>query len=157
VVRVAGQGVAPAVEIRNVKLPGSRRRESRSPCRLIAPNGGLLRCGDQSLADRLLARKLARAAYRFGFFPRRFFRRLFIKSTSLHLSKDALALHLFLQDAERLVNIVVANEYLQGLSFPMEQVIAWEKRTEGAKASRVAVDTDGLQSVGDELGADHKS
>jgi hypothetical protein len=34
----------------------------------------------------------------------------------LHFTEDAFALHLLLEGAERLINIVIANEYLHGRS-----------------------------------------
>jgi len=40
----------------------------------------------------------------------------FIRFATLHLTKNALALHLLLEDPESLVDIVVANEYLQNIS-----------------------------------------
>jgi hypothetical protein len=61
----------------------------------------------------LLARELAGAPQRLRFFTGAPLRRLFKKSTSFQLAKDTFALHLLFQDAERLVHIVVANEYLQ--------------------------------------------
>jgi hypothetical protein len=37
-------------------------------------------------------------------------------SAHLHFAEDAFALHLFLERAKRLVNIVIADEYLHGQS-----------------------------------------
>src|SRR5512144_203997 len=73
----------------------------------------LRRSGNQPLADRLLARSLAGAPHRFTFFPRRLGRRLLVEAALLHLAKHAFALHLLLQDAKSLVDIVVADEDLQ--------------------------------------------
>src|SRR5262245_66256078 len=42
--------------------------------------------------------------------------RFFIRLTALHLTKNALALHLLLEHPESLIDIVVANEYLQAVS-----------------------------------------
>src|SRR6476660_3887821 len=77
----------------------------------------LLRIGDESLADRLLACQLPAAADRFGLFPVLPLGRLFVGLALLHLAKHAFALHFLFQDAERLVDVVVANENLQGMSF----------------------------------------
>jgi len=73
----------------------------------------LRRGGNETFTLRLFAGKLTRPADRLSLLPRRHFRRLLVKSSSLHLPKDALALHLFLEDSESLIDIVVANEYLQ--------------------------------------------
>jgi hypothetical protein len=42
--------------------------------------------------------------------------RFFVRLATPHLAKNALALHLLLQDPEGLIDIVVANEYLQMFS-----------------------------------------
>jgi hypothetical protein len=50
--------------------------------------------------------------------------------TKLHLTEDALALHLLLQRAESLVDVVVTNHYLHGinhhLSFRVSVVVVPE-------------------------------
>jgi hypothetical protein len=61
----------------------------------------------------LLASKLAGSADCISLFPRRFFGRLLVKSSALHFAKNTLALHLLLKYAKGLVDVVVANEYLQ--------------------------------------------
>jgi hypothetical protein len=61
----------------------------------------------------LLASELAGAADRFSLFPVRFFGRLLIKSSAPHLAKNAFALHFLLKHPQGLVDVVVANEYLQ--------------------------------------------
>jgi hypothetical protein len=61
----------------------------------------------------LLASELAGPADRFTPFPRRFFGRLLVKSPTLHLAKNAFALHFLLENSQSLVDVVVANEYLQ--------------------------------------------
>jgi hypothetical protein len=63
-------------------------------------------------------RKLARAADCLGLFPRGLRRRLLVEAPALHLAKHALPLHLLLQDPERLIDIVIANEYLQCVFLP---------------------------------------
>jgi hypothetical protein len=60
-----------------------------------------------------LAGELAGTADRLALFPRRLLRRLLVEPAPLHLPEYAFALHLFLQDAERLIDIVVANEHMQ--------------------------------------------
>jgi hypothetical protein len=67
----------------------------------------------EPLSHRLFARELAGAAHGLGLFSYCALRRLLIELPPLHLSEDALALHLLLQDAKRLLHIVVTNEDLQ--------------------------------------------
>ena len=73
--------------------------------------------GNQALALRRLARELTRSADCFAFFSRRFLRWFFVEPSTLHLAEDALPLHLLFQHPESLVDIVVANQYLQEM-FP---------------------------------------
>src|SRR5204862_3828047 len=86
--------------------------------RTAAPAGHLVfvllrrRC-DQPVSDRLLARQLAPAAHRFGLLARCAIRRLLIETPPLHLAEYAFPLHLFLEDAKSLVDIVVADENVQ--------------------------------------------
>src|SRR5580704_14501160 len=68
--------------------------------------------GQEALALGALAGELAGAADRFGLFPRLLFGGLFVVSAQLHLAENALALHLFLQRLEGLVDIVVTDENL---------------------------------------------
>jgi hypothetical protein len=70
---------------------------------------------NETFTLRLLTGKLTRPADRLSLLPRRHFRWLLVESSSLHLPKDPLALHLFLERSESLVDIVIANEYLQGI------------------------------------------
>src|SRR5438445_111071 len=72
-----------------------------------------LRRGDETLALGLLARELACTTHRLGLFPRRSFRRLFVKPSLLHFPENAFTLHLLLQNSESLVDVVVAYENLQ--------------------------------------------
>ena len=74
-----------------------------------------LRRRDETFALRLLARQLARAAHRFASLPCRSFRRLFVEASALHLAENAFSLHLLFENPKSLVDIVVANEYLQDL------------------------------------------
>jgi hypothetical protein len=81
--------------------------------------GPLSRLGgrQQALALRLFAGRLPGAADRLALLPRSFFRRLFIRPSTLHLAKDALALKLSLQHLERLIDVVVADDYLHAKPF----------------------------------------
>jgi hypothetical protein len=66
----------------------------------------------QAFALRALARQLAGAPNGFGLFACAFLGRLLVMSAHLHFAEHAFALEFFLQDAEGLVNIIVAYENL---------------------------------------------
>src|SRR5579863_9483387 len=70
----------------------------------------------QSLALQFLARQLAGPADRFGLFASALLGGFLIVAAKLHFAENALALHLFLQRFEGLVDIVVADENLHGHS-----------------------------------------
>jgi hypothetical protein len=90
---------------RNEKLaPSSRPAGHRLPSALSR---------NQPFALRLLAGGLACAADRFALLPRRLFRWLLVKSSTLHLTEDAIPLHLLFEDPQSLIDVVVADEYLQ--------------------------------------------
>ena len=69
-----------------------------------------------TLALHPLAHQLANATSRFGGFAGAALGRLFIRTAVLHLAEHAFALQLFLQDAERLINIVFTYSYVHGPS-----------------------------------------
>src|SRR6185437_6119442 len=71
----------------------------------------------QALALHLLARELAGAADCLRAFTSLFFRWFFVMAAKLHLAEDALALHLFLERLEGLIDVVVANENLHACSY----------------------------------------
>jgi hypothetical protein len=71
---------------------------------------------DQALALSLFPGRFPRSADRLCFLARPTLRRLFISLATFHLAKNALALHLLLQDPESLIDVVIANEYLQMFS-----------------------------------------
>src|SRR5271157_2598160 len=70
----------------------------------------------QAFALQFLARELARAPDRLGLLARPFFGGLLVMSAKLHFAEDSLTLHLLFQRFEGLIDIVVANKYLHGLS-----------------------------------------
>jgi hypothetical protein len=96
---------------RTVFAPNSEPARPRPARRRFPPLGH----GDQAFALRLFPRRLARAANRFGFLAGLALGWFFIRLAALQLTKNALALHLFLEDFESLIDIVVANEYLQNV------------------------------------------
>jgi hypothetical protein len=83
------------------------RRRVRRPCQFLR------RC-NEPFPDRLLAGEFSGTAYGLRLFPGCPLRWFLIETPLFHLSKDALALHFLFQDTERLVNVVVSNQYLQG-------------------------------------------
>src|SRR5438270_7399080 len=82
---------------------GGRLR--RRTCRIALGAGRAFALG-------ALALELAGAADRGGALTRPLFRRLLVVTAQLHLAVDALALQLLLERAQRLLNIVVANDDL---------------------------------------------
>jgi hypothetical protein len=65
-----------------------------------------------AFALQALAQQLAGAADGFGAFARPLLRWLLVIAPQLHLAENALALHLLLERAQSLVDIVVADENL---------------------------------------------
>lgn len=71
------------------------------------------RSGDQSVPDSLLPRSLTRPPHGLCFLSCRLLRWLFIEALASHLPEHSFALHLFLQDAKCLIDVVLSDEYLQ--------------------------------------------
>ena len=92
----------------NSEQPGQRR-----PTRCIVPAFGH---GDQAFALSLFPGSLARTSDGFRLLAGLALGRFFIRLAALHLTKNALALHLLLEHPESLIDIVVAYEYLQNVS-----------------------------------------
>src|SRR5215813_10110197 len=89
----------------NSEQPGQRRPTGRG-----LP---LFRHGDQAFALGLFPGCLTRASDGFRLLAGLALGRFFIRLAALHLSKNALALHLLFEHPESLIDIVVSNEYLQ--------------------------------------------
>ena len=75
-------------------------------------SGSRTTAADESFALGALARQLADPANSFGLLPCALLRRLLVKITHLHFTENAFALHLLLESAERLIDIVIADKYL---------------------------------------------
>src|SRR5689334_21201726 len=96
---------------------GCELRSGNASIHLLSPGGArrstrpqdLLWCGNQSFPYCLLPRAFAGAPYCFRLFTVGPFRWLFIGPSELHFAKHAFALHLLFQDAERLVDVVLAD------------------------------------------------
>src|SRR5262245_688898 len=91
----------------NSEQPGQRRPTGR----------GLPLFGhrDQAFALSLFPGSLARTSNGFCLLAGLALRRFFIRLATLHFTKNALALHLLFEHPESLIDIVVANEYLQNV------------------------------------------
>ena len=81
-----------------------------------------------------LAHQLADPAGRFGSFTCATLGWLFVSPTVLHFTEDAFALQLFLQDAKRLINIVVSYGYVHGVSLPFCKYGCKIKKPRAARA-----------------------
>lgn len=104
----------------SASISASRQPWRSAGARKWRPPGGsagrrLLSFGgsDKSFALGLLARELAGSPDRFSLFTVRSFGRFLVKSSALHLAKNAFALHFLLEYPQSLVDVVVADEDLQ--------------------------------------------
>ena len=99
---------APGGHSRNSERPGQRRptRQSLS----------FFRHGDQAFALRQFPGGLARTSDGFRLLAGLALGRFFVRLAVPNLAKNALALHLLFEDPKSLIDIVVANEYLQNVS-----------------------------------------
>jgi hypothetical protein len=86
---------------------------------------GARTAADQAFSLHPLASELANAANGFCLFAGALLRRLLVVVAHLHFAENAFALHLLLESAERLVNVVVADKYLhvksRSFSFVLSQ------------------------------------
>jgi hypothetical protein len=91
------------------RYSGKKTKNGRSTRRYAS-------AGDEAFALRPLAGQLAGAAHGFRLFACTLLGRLLIMSAHLHFAENTFALHLLLESTKRLINIVVADEYLHGQS-----------------------------------------
>src|SRR5690242_20171721 len=78
----------------------------------------------EAFALQPFALELACASHRLGCLAGPPLGRLFIVPPKLHLSENPLPLHLLLERLQRLVNVVVAYEYLHLAAFSFSAVVA---------------------------------
>jgi hypothetical protein len=97
---------------------GSARRRSRHTS-----------VADQALTLGALAGKLAGAAHRLRLLAGALLGWLLVVSAHLHFAENAFALHLLLERAKRLVNIVVADEYLHVSFLSLGAFAGFARRT----------------------------
>src|SRR4051794_5186889 len=97
------------IRIFSRRSSGSFRRRSRA---LAGSGGGVLYRREQSFALEALAGELSGAADRLCSFADPLFGWLLVMTAELHLTEDALALHLLLQRFQGLIDIVVTNDDL---------------------------------------------
>jgi hypothetical protein len=96
------------------RRPGGRRYLHALGAR--GAGGGGTGCGSGRQAAFTLgplAGELTRTAHGFGLLTGLLLGRLLVVVPQLHLAENAFALQLFLQRAQRLIDIVIANNYLQ--------------------------------------------
>jgi hypothetical protein len=86
--------------------------------------------GSEALAFHALAQQLAVPAHRLGFLAGAALGRFFEGAAELHFAEDALPLHFFLQDAKRLIDIVVTDDDLH------ETPLLWAKKNGPQNRSR---------------------
>ena len=91
----------------------------------------------EPLALCLLPRQLARAPDRLRLFPGFAFRRLFIRTPTLHLTKYAFALHFLFQNTESLIDIVVADKNLQSMFLRVQRACVGAMREPATTASAI--------------------
>jgi len=100
-------------KVRNVFAANSERPGQRRPTgRRLPPFGHR----DQAFALGQFPGSFARASDGFSLLAGPALGRFFIRLATLQLTKNTLALHLLFEGPESLIDIVVANEYLQNLS-----------------------------------------
>jgi hypothetical protein len=100
-------------EVRNVFRSKSERSGQPRPTRRRLPPFGQR---DQAFALRQFPGSFARASDGFCLLAGFALGRFFVRLATLHLTKNALALHLLFEGPESLFDIVIANEYLQNVS-----------------------------------------
>jgi hypothetical protein len=91
------------------------RTSSAGRIGLCRPEGGVRLV---SFAIETLAQDLAIPADGLGLLAGTALARLFVGAAQLHLPEDAFALQLLLEDAQRLIDIIVANENFHGRATP---------------------------------------
>ena len=74
---------------------------------------GRCRSGQAAFALQTLACQLAGATNGLGLLASLLLRGLLVVVAQLHLTEDAFALQLLLERAQRLINVIIANDYLQ--------------------------------------------
>ncbi|NRP70704.1 hypothetical protein ILFOPFJJ_01585 [Ensifer psoraleae] len=79
--------------------------------------GHFLRTGQQAFALEFLAGELPVTAHGFRLFAHALFGRLFVGAARLHFAENAFALHLLLQNAKGLLDVIIPDENLQSISF----------------------------------------
>jgi hypothetical protein len=81
--------------------------------------GGSATAGNEAFALCTLASKLADAANGFCLFASALLRGLLVVVTHFHFPENAFALHLLLQSAESLIDVIVADKYLHVNPVPL--------------------------------------
>jgi len=98
--------------------PKGQSSKTNQPGRSTGETG---RLGSEAFAVHALAEQLAGAADSLGLLAGALLRRLLIAAAQLHLAKNAFALHLLLERAERLIDIVVADQNVDDGTYSLER------------------------------------
>src|SRR4051794_38744112 len=115
---------------------GSTAGRHAGPTRAAAEAGLGLWSRNQPLADRRLARGFARPAHGFRFLADLALGRLLVGFALLHLPEDAFPLHLLFEHPECLIDVVVANEYLQR-TCPLVRGASGHESPEGCRIAAI--------------------
>jgi len=96
--------------------PPGTRKWAAAPGRLTGKKFFAAWQRKKAFALGFLTSELAGPPHRFVLLPGRPFRRFLVEPSALHLAKHAFALHLLFEHPKRLIDVVVANHYLQEIS-----------------------------------------
>src|SRR5581483_6338049 len=103
------------------RRPAAENRAKSAAARRAGARNDLGLHRQQAFTLQLLAGELAGPADRFRPLAGFLFGGLFVMAAKLHLAENALALHLFLERLEGLVDVIVANEHLHAV-YPLHPV-----------------------------------
>jgi hypothetical protein len=115
------------------RYSGKKTKNGRSTRRYAS-------AGDEAFALRALTSQFAGTAHGLGLFARALFGRLLIMSAHLHFAENTFALHLLFESTKRLINIVVADEYLHGQSCLYGSWKAWPMANASAARSMLRME-----------------
>src|SRR5690606_5900460 len=119
------------------KTPPSRTALKYSGSQVLTASR---RC-DQAFALCALASQLAGATNGLGLLASLLLRGLLVVVAKLHLAEDAFALQLLLERAQRLINVVIANDYLQRSTAPSKLM---QNQLDGSAKARTDICADQL-------------
>ncbi len=92
---------------------------------------------NQPVSLSLLLRQFMSAPYCFSTSAIFLLRGLFVSPSCFHLSEKPLSLQLFLQDSESLLNVIVANQYLQSCSLVVFRFLGFRNPSFGRSTQKL--------------------